>query len=198
MTNQEKILNIVENNGGFITSKEIVKNNINKVFLSRLVKNGNLKRISTGYYGLPNYIQDDFYRIQSKSKKAIYSLTTALYFHDLSDRTPLVLDITVPYDYNGSLRNDKNVVLNFVKRELLDLGVIEITSPFGMKIKVYDIERTICDIIKNRKKVDAEILSKALKEYSYSKNKNLNKLMKYAKAMNVEKKVREYMEVLLS
>ena len=45
--------------------------------------------------------------------------------------------------------------------------------------------------------MDAEIFSKALKEYAKSKNKNLNKLMKYAKAMNIEKKVSEYMEVLL-
>lgn len=70
-------------------------------------------------------------------------------------------------------------------------------SPFGMKIKVYDIERTICDIIKNKNKIDAEIFSKALKDYAKSKNKNLSKLTKYAKAMNIEKKVSEYMEVLL-
>ena len=71
------------------------------------------------------------------------------------------------------------------------------TSPFGMKIKVYDIERTICDIIKNKNKVDGEIFSKALKEYARSKNKNLSKLTKYAKIMKIEKKVSEYMEVLI-
>ena len=70
-------------------------------------------------------------------------------------------------------------------------------SPFGMNIKVYDVERTICDIIKNKNKIDAEIFSKALKDYVKSKNKNLNKLAKYAKIMNIEKKVSEYMEVLL-
>ena len=71
------------------------------------------------------------------------------------------------------------------------------TSPFGMKIKVYDIERTICDIIKNKKKMDSEIFAKALKDYAKSKNKNLSKLAKYAKIMKIEKKVNEYMEVLL-
>ena len=70
-------------------------------------------------------------------------------------------------------------------------------SPFGMKIKVYDIERTICDIIKNKNKMDAEIFSKSLKEYAKSKDKNLSKLTKYARTMNIENKVREYMEVLL-
>lgn len=192
-----KILKIVEKNNGYVTTKEVVKNGINKTFLTNLVKNGTLVRISRGYYGLPNYIEDEYYKIASKSKNARFSMATALYLHNLSDRTPLVYNITLPFGYSGVLQKEKKVILNFVKRELLDLGVIEMTSPFGMKIKVYDIERTICDIIKNKNKIDAEIFSKALKDYTKSKNKNLSKLTKYARAMNIEKKVSEYMEVLL-
>ena len=101
-------------------------------------------------------------------------MATALYLHNLSDCNPLVYNITLPYGYSGALQKEKNVILNFVKKEILDLGVIEMKSPFGMKIKVYDIERTICDIIKN--KMDAEIFSKALKECTKSKYKNLSKL----------------------
>ena len=192
-----RILKIVEQNNGYVTTKEVVKNGINKIFLTNMVKNGTLVRISRGYYGLPNYIEDEYYKIASKSKNARFSMATALYLHDLSDRTPLVYNVTLPFGYSGVLQKEKNVILNFVKRELLDLGVIEMISPFGMKIKVYDVERTICDIIKNKNKIDAEIFSKALKDYAKSKNKNLSKLTKYAKSMNVEKKVSEYMEVLL-
>lgn len=192
-----KILKIVEKNNGYVTTKEVVKNGINKTFLTNMVKNGTLVRISRGYYGLPNYIEDEYYKIASKSKNARFSMATALYLHNLSDRTPLVYNVTLPFGYSGVLQKEKNIILNFVKRELLDLGAIEITSPFGMKIKVYDVERTICDIIKNKSKIDAEIFSKALKDYAKSKNKNLSKLTKYARAMNIEKKVSEYMEVLL-
>ena len=193
----DKILKIVEKNNGYVTTKEVVENGINKIFLTNMVRNGTLVRISRGYYGLPNYIEDEYYKIASKSRNARFSMATALYLHNLSDRTPLVYNITLPFGYSGVLQKEKNVILNFVKRELLDLGVIEITSPFGIKIKVYDIERTICDIIKNKNKMDAEIFSKALKDYAKSKNKNLSKLTKYANAMNIEKKVSEYMEVLL-
>ena len=192
-----KILKIVEKNNGYVTTKEVVENGINKIFLTNMVRNGTLVRISRGYYGLPNYIEDEYYKVASKSKNARFSMATALYLHNLSDRTPLVFNVTLPFGYSGVLQKEKNVILNFVKRELLDLGVIEMTSPFGMKIKVYDVERTICDIIKNKNKMDAEIFSKALKDYAKSKNKNLSKLTKYARAMNIEKKVSEYMEVLL-
>ena len=197
MTSYNKILKMIESNNGYITTKEIVSNKIDRKFLSNMVKKGILVRISRGYYGLPSYIEDEYYKLLSKSKNARFSMATALYLHNLSDRTPLVYNITVPFGYSGSLQKEKNVILNFVKKEILDLGVIEMTSPFGMKIKVYDIERTICDIIKNKNKIDAEIFSKALKEYARSKNKNLTKLTKYAKIMNIENKVREYMEVLL-
>ena len=197
MTSYNKILKMIESNNGYITTKEIVSNKIDRKFLSNMVKKGMLVRISRAYYGLPSYIEDEYYKLLSKSKNARFSMATALYLHNLSDRTPLIYNITVPYGYSGSLQKEKNVILNFVKKEILDLGVIEMTSPFGMKIKVYDIERTICDIIKNKNKIDAEIFSKALKEYARSKNKNLTKLTKYAKTMNIENKVREYMEVLL-
>lgn len=195
--NYKKILKIVEKNNGYITTKEVVNNGIDRRFLTNMVKDGTLVRVSRGYYGLPNYIEDEYYKISSKSKNARFSGATALYLHNLSDRNPLVYNITLPSDYSGVLQKDKNVIISFVSRDILDLGVIEMESPFGMKIKVYDVERTICDIIKNKNKMNAEIFSKALKEYAKSKNKNLNKLAMYAKKMNIEKKVSEYMEVLL-
>lgn len=197
MTNAEKIIKIAYNNNGYVTTKQVKNANINTVDLTRLVKQKKLERISRGYYALVNTFCDDYYKYQLKSKNCVFSHATALYLYDLSDRTPLYFDMTVPAGYNGSLRQDKNVVLHYVKREILNLGLTTIDSPFGMKIKTYDIERTICDIIKNKNKMDIEVFTKALKEYSRLKNKDLLKLMKYAKKLNVEKKVREYMEVLL-
>ena len=195
--NYDKIMKIVEKNKGYITTKEVINNKIERRYLTNMVKKGKLVRISKGYYGLPNYIEDEYYKIASKSKNVRFSINTALYLHNLSDRAPLLYNITLPNNYSGSLQKDKKVIINFVNRNILDLGVVEMTSPFGMKIKVYDVERTICDIIKNRNKIDGEILSKALKDYAKSKDKNLRKLSYYAKIMKIEKKVSEYMEVLL-
>lgn len=196
MNYYDKILKIIKDNDGYITTKEVVEKGIERRFLTNMVKRGSINRISRGYYGLPNYIGDEYYKMLSKSKNAIFSMSTALYLHNLSDRNPIIYNITLPNGYSGALQKEKNVILNFVKREFLNLGVMKIKSPFGMEIKVYDIERTICDIIKNKNKMDAEIFSKALKEYAKSNNKNLSKLRKYARKMNIEKKVNEYMEDL--
>ena len=197
MTNAEKIIKIANENNGYVTTKQVKDANISTIELTRLVDKKKLERITRGYYAITNSFCDDYYKYQLKSKNCIFSHSTALYFYDLSDRTPLYFDMTVPVGYSGSLSKDKNVVLHYVKREFLELGLTTIESPFGMKVRTYDLERTICDIIKYRNHMDKEIFTKALKGYSKLKQKDLLKLMKYAKKLNVDKKVLEYMEVLL-
>ena len=83
----------------------------------------------------------------------------------------------------------------YTKRELLELGVIDYKLNSGNIIRVYDLDKTICDIIKNKKKIDAEIFNKAIREYFYSKKKNTLKLYEYAKRMNIYNKVRDVFEV---
>ncbi len=197
MSDLEKILQLVQKNDGYITTKEVVENDLNKMALKRLCDGGVLERVSTGYYTLPNMINDDYYKIISKSKNAIFSYTTALFLHDLSDRTPLYFDITVPRGYGGQLQKIKTVSLHYVDNNILNLGMEIIKSPFGMDIKCYDVERTICDIIKDKKNMDKEIYSKALKWYAERKDKDLLKLVKYSKKLNIEKEVVEIMQVIL-
>ena len=197
MSDLEKILKLVEKNDGYITTKEVVDNKLNKMALKRLCDNGLLETISTGYYSLPNMINDDYYKIISKSKNAVFSYTTALFLHDLSDRTPLYFDITVPRGYGGPLQNIDIVSLHYVDSSLLTLGLEIIKSPLGMDIKCYDIERTICDIIKDKSHMDKEIYTKALKWYAEKKDKDLLKLAIYSKKLKIEKEVTEIMQVIL-
>ena len=197
MSDLNKILELTKKNGGYITTKEITSQNLNKMALKRLCDKNFLKRISTGHYSLPNMINDDYYKIISKSKNAIFSYTTALFLHNLSDRTPLYFDITVPRGYGGSLQNIDTVSLHYVDISLLTLGLEIIQSPLGREIKCYNMERTICDIIKDKKHIDKEIYTKALKWYAERKDKDLLKLAIYSKKLKIEKEVAEIMQVIL-
>ena len=82
--------------------------------------------------------------------------------------------------------------------ETYNLGVIEIVSALDNVIRVYDKEKTICDLIKNKDKVEFEVYAKALNNYAKAKDKNINKLMEYARIMKIENKVRSQMEVVLN
>ena len=194
MEYENEILNLFRN--GYLTTKEVTNNNIPRTYLTKLIKENKIERVSHGVYIKKNVLVDEFVVLQSKSKYAIYSNTTALYLHGFSNRIPIRYDITIKSGYKGSIQKEDNVNLFYTKNELLDLGVINYKLDSGNIIRVYDLDKTICDIIKNKKKIDAEIFNKAIREYFYSKKKNTLKLYEYAKKMNIYNKVRDTFEVL--
>ena len=194
MNYENKILNLFNN--GFLRNKDLVDNNIPSVYLTRLVNNNVIERVSRGLYVRTNSLPNDLVILQNKSKNAIYSNMTALYLYGFSDRLPIKYDITVNSGYNGSLQEVDNVNLFYTKKELLNLGEIVYRLDSGNLIKVYDLERTICDIIKNKNRLDQELANKALRKYFYSKEKNTLKLYEYAKKMKIYKKVRSVFEIL--
>lgn len=197
MDYKSKILKIVDDNNGYVTTKEITNKGVPKVYLTKLVRARKLVKVSRGFYMLPDCFEDDYFKIQLTNNDAIFSLETALYLYNYSDRIPIKYYVSVPSNYGGNLLKNKSVQLLYTKAEWLNLGVIELTSPFGLPIRVYDRDRTICDIIKNKNKVDPEIFGKAMKRYINSKDKNITNLFVYAKKLKIEEEVRKYIEVML-
>ena len=183
-------------NNGYLTTKDVIEHNIPRIYLSRLIDEHVIERVSRGIYIKSNDIPDDMVVLQNKSKNAIYSHMTTLYLYGLSNRIPIKYDITVNQGYNGTLQRDNNVNLFYIKRDLLNLGLTTYMLDSGYEIKVYDLERTICDIVKNKNRLDQEVVNKAIREYFYSNNKNVLKLYEYAKKLKIYDKVRNTFEVL--
>ena len=192
-----KILEYVKNNNGYITTKEAEDLGVHKNFLSNLVNDKKMERVGVGVYKLPKYPLDNFYILSKCSKNMCYSYATSLYLHNMSDRIPLIYDVTVPYHYSGNLLHNESVSLHYVKDNIFDIGKTKIKTINDLTVQCYDLERTLCDIIKDKNRMDKEIYSKALKEYARNKDKNILKLVKYAKQLGIENEVVELMEVLL-
>ena len=95
------------------------------------------------------------------------------------------------------LLKNKNYQFFYLKEELYEIGIVEMKTPYGNKVKVYDLERTICDIIRNKKKIEIALFTDAMKRYADRKDRNSIKLHKYAKIFNIEDELRKYLEVLL-
>lgn len=167
--------------------------------LSELTKSGQLERLRPGLYQLKGKVIDDFVLISSNSKRIIFSHQTALFLYDLSDRIPNVFHISVPQGYNAShiKKRYEDLQVHYVKKDLYELGKIEIKSPQGNLVPVYDVERTICDIIIDREKIDKQIFTEAIKRYFKSKNKNLRRLITYSRQFKIEVEIRKYLEVLV-
>lgn len=134
---------------------------------------------------------------QLRKNKMVYSHETALFLHDLTDRDPVAYCVTVPTGYNTSKLKHDGLIVYTIKKELLELGICTKRTTFGNDIKTYNMERTICDILRDRNNQDVVVVSDALKRYVRRSDKDLNRLMKYAGILRIEKVLRNYLEVLL-
>lgn len=197
MDNIGKIEKLLKKKNGIITTREVEDLGINSRILTRMIERGIIERVARGIYISSNSLEDSYFIIQAICKKGIFSHETALYFHDLCDRTPIKFQLTVPSYYNNVLIKDKNYQFFYLKDELYDIGIVDMKTPYGNKVKVYDLERTICDIIRNKKRIEIALFTDAMKRYAERKDRNSIKLHKYARVFNIEDEVRKYLEVLL-
>ena len=184
---------IIEQNNGIIYANKLNEYNIDRHVLYSLVQEGLLNRIAHGIYASPDKDINEFWLTGKKYKNGIYSHNTALYFYKMTDRTPFKLDMTFPS--NNRVNNDL-LNVHYIKKEYYDLGLTELELEKNFTIKVYNLERTICDIIRDRNKIDLQIFNTAINEYMKRKDKNLILLSEYAKKFKIDKILAQYMEVL--
>ena len=197
IVNQDKMREIIKQNNGIITAKEVSDNKIDSWYLTNLVKKGELERVVRGVYFDPNFDNyDELYFFQLQNKACIYSYQTALYLHRLTDRLPFVNEVTVKQGYNAWRIKD-SVIVHQVKKEWYELGKAEIKTDMGNIVCAYDMERTICDLVRDRKNQDPEIFSKAWNLYIKIDSKDIWKLRKYAKDFGIAKKIDEILEVIV-
>ena len=193
MGNIEKLKELIEKNGGIITTKMLAENHIHRQYLKQLVDEGYVAQYARGVYSIPVQYLDEYYLTINTYSRAIYSHSTALFLYGLTDRTPLTLDITFP----SNIRPDNFLITpHYINEERFELGATTMKWHYGKEIRVYNLERTICDIIRDRNKIDPQIFNEALKGYMKRNDKDLNLLYEYAKKFKILKIVKMYLEVL--
>lgn len=188
------VLSSAEN--GIITARTITELGIHRHALQELVSNGEIIQCSRGIYMVADEFEDEYLILQRKYSKGIFSHGTALYLHGYSERVPLTFNMTFPSNYNSQSLKAENVIVTRVILENYGMGIIKITTPFGNPVNCYDLERSLCDMLRGSEN-DIQTIQFAMKKYVSSKEKDINKLMAYAAKLRVESKVRNYMEVLL-
>lgn len=198
MSKNDLVLKLLKNNNGLITSLEAKSKGIDNKILQRMEKLGQLERVEHGLYMDSNQMEDEYYLSQYRCKKGIFSHETALYFHELADRTPFQIMITIPSGYNTRLLKEKNKYKFFyVAKNLHTIGKITMKTPYGNEVYVYDKERTICDCLKKKEQLDSGLVNDAVRRYLKTPGSDYAKLTKYAELFNIKELVRKYMEVLI-
>ena len=184
----DTIKQIMDTNNGMLSTRMIDPLNISRQYLSIMENNNDIEKVSRGIYISPIAFEDSYFCFQQKYKKAIFSHMNALYFYGMTEEFPYNYTVTVPQSYHANTVNQKCNVF-YVSDDVYELGVIEIETPNGNKVRTYDKERCICDIIRSKERMDLEQVKKAIKQYMQSRDKDIAKLSKYSKKMGINKKV---------
>lgn len=193
----EAIIRMAENNNGIVTTEMVVAAGFSRGNIKYLEEKGLIEKSARGIYILPKVWDDDFFNFQRRFKRGIYSHETALFLLDLTDRTPNQFHMTFPSNYNLTKAKEAGICCTQCNETMYERGIIEVDSPGGNKVRVYSAERTLCDILRTRSHTDIQIVTDAMKRYTMAKERNIPVLAEYAENLNVEKRLRAYLEVLL-
>ncbi|MEE0035089.1 MAG: type IV toxin-antitoxin system AbiEi family antitoxin domain-containing protein [Coprococcus sp.] len=197
MNVSDKIIQLAKENNGVVTAAILSDKGILRGNLKKLVDEGKLEKTARGVYILPEIWEDEFVNLQARFKKGVFSNETALFLWDLTDQTPNRYDMTFPHNYNLTNVKSEGVNCSRVKQEWYAEGKTQLESPGGNRITVYNMERTLCDILRKRGGINTGIITEAFKRYTARNDKNIPLLSEYAKMFRVEEKVRSYLEVLI-
>ena len=198
MRDYSKLLKLAKENNGIIQTKMAVENNISKHYLRFAVQDNVLEKVRNGIYITPETMEDELYFLQLKSKNLIYSYETSAYYNGLTTRNPLTLSITTIQGNNTyQLKSQYKLEFHFVPKCKFNLGLTTVKTMYGNTIQIYDKERTICDLFSKNYVGDRYVVNESLKTYLKMEDKNLIKLLKYAKELGVEKELKDKLEILL-
>ena len=132
MNAKEKIEELLEaSEDGTITAAQVTEAGLHRSVLQEFVKSGEMYRFGRGLYVRSSAWEDDFYLLQRKYGRGIYSHDTALYLLGYSDRTPAKYTMTFPKGYNALSLKQENLIVKRVVPENYEFGRIEIESPSG-------------------------------------------------------------------
>lgn len=197
MSQFQQLDKLMESQNGMLRTRQALEAGISKPVFYQFVRFRDLEQASHGIYISKDSWVDTMYLLHLRCPQAIFSHEVALYFHDLTDREPLKYSVTVKTGYNPTKLKADGIQVYTIKEELYEIGLTSAQTPFGHEVPAYDKERTICDILRSRNRIETQAFQDALKSYVRRKDKDLRRLLQYAKLFRVEIILNNYLKVLL-
>lgn len=182
---------------GYLFTSDVVNAGISKTWLAKYVKENGYERVAHGVYISPETWPDELFILNRAYPNVIFSGETALYLHLVIDREYSEITVSVPVTFSGQRLREKGVVVHRERDSLYGLGKTQVETSYGHLVNTYDIERSICDMVKKRDSYDVQTYQTALKEFFKSKKADYSRLLAYASALNIKQEIKKYMEVML-
>ena len=193
MSNEEKIRKFLKENNGYITTADFISLGIGRHLIPNFINVGLIRKVAHGLYMDNRLLEDPYYILQKKNPYVVFSFNTAFHILNLTNRTPYEIDISIPR--GKRVRGNYNI--HYVSSNFYDIGIVTVESPSGNPIKVYNAERCICDMYRINKRFDLELQNRIINYYFHSKEKNIDRLLEYAKIFGIYEKINTVVELMM-
>ena len=196
MLDIEKIIQIAKENNGIVTSSDVTKLGISRMVLKYLVEQNKLIKLDRGVYGLPQTRKDIYFDEQNRYKKGIYFSLSALYLLGYIDESIDKLYLAFPQTYNTTKAKNRGIICMNQAPSNYEVGAIEIKTPQNNIVRVYCIERTLCELIRDNE-IPKSIIKQSFIKYFRNSDANIDKLKAFAKMFNCENKINTIIDLLI-
>lgn len=189
------IYDAFEDNEGLLNFNQVKQLGLSYYMLNLMLANEEIYSDERGLYSLPNVYVDEWFCIQHRFPKGIFSLDSALWLHGLSLTVPFQPTLSFPYGTNTK-KLKLNNILPIVLRAHYDKGIEQLERQPKQFISLYSRERTLAECLRPIYKIDIQLISTAFQMYFKDKKYNLDELYYYGKLFKVTSKLQSYIEVL--
>ncbi|MBN2772146.1 MAG: Abortive infection protein AbiEi [Spirochaetes bacterium] len=186
---------------GYVSLKELKLNNFNTYQVRKLLTDGSIVKVKPGLYRLaeiadPKNISLSFVDVAKAVPDSVICLLSALSYYNLTTFNNPVIDIAVHRNKKVPVVINQPVKVYYFTEKIFNLGIVNVQTKYG-DVRIYDREKTICDIFRYRDKIGEDIAYESLKNYVGSKNADYFKLRNYAKICRVSKIINPSLKTLL-
>ena len=159
-------------------------------------RQGELIQVRRGVYANIDQLSSNMIDINTIVPDGILCLWSAWNIHQLTTSMPQAFHVAIKRDRKVTVPSFPKVEVHHCTEALLEIGVMTMEID-GFSIRIYDVERCVCDAIKFRNKVGIDVCSEILGNYLARPNRNISKLMNYARELRVSKTLEQYLQVKL-
>lgn len=196
MAQRDTLQKILTQNQGYITNAEAKAAGIASFSLLSFARKEGLVRLAPGFYASLSWPEDDYFLFQYRYPHFIYSGESALYLWGLTDQIVTRKVVTGPNGYHPYRQKEKGIEVHFERNQAIyKVGIVSATTIFGHSVQTYDPEKTLCDLVRRRGQIESEVFAKAFHLYQKRKDRDPQKLMRYAQQMGIAQEMNGILEL---
>ena len=165
MTAYNRLDLLFQQNNGIVKTAQVLEIGIAKSTFYAYAKQRGVEQAAHGVYVSPDAWTDAMYLLHLRCAQAVFSHESALFFHDLTDREPCPYSITVKTGYNPASLQADGIKVYTIKKELHDVGIVTMNTPFGNPVPIYDIHLTRLESIRSEEPLSMRKLTRCLQSW---------------------------------